>query len=302
MKEKFLKNFYIICILLASVCWGIVGLFTRKLESLGLNFIQIASVRIISAVIIFIIYLFIKDRNGFKIKVRDIPLFIGTGIVSILFFTVCYFKTIQITTISNAVILLYTAPIMVSIMAVIFLKEKYNIGKFVALIFSFIGCVLVIGIGDSQKLNAIGILVGLGAGFGYALYSIFSVFALRKYSPMVVTTLSFVTAAIGSLFICNPPEIISIVAKSNSPIKFTVLIFATGLITAVIPFGLYTFGLKKVEASKASIMCSLEPVVATVTSIIVFAEPFSATSILGMVLVISAIIILNLYKGKKNDA
>ena len=295
------KRFSVICILIASVCWGVVGLFSRRLETFGLNFTQIASVRIISAGIIFSIFLLIKDRKSFRIKIKDIPLFLGTGIASLLFFTVCYFKAIQILDISKAVILLYTAPIMVSIMSVVFLKEKYNMGKFIALIVSFAGCILVIGLGSSQSISFIGILVGLGAGFGYALYSIFGVFALRKYSAMVVTTLSFVTASIGSLFICNPPEIASKISASNNLVEFVVMIFLTGLVTAVIPFGLYTFGLKNVDASKASIMCSLEPVVATVTSIIIFSEPFSFTSILGMALVIFAIVILNVYKGKKDD-
>ena len=72
------------------------------------------------------ITLLIKEPKGFKIKPKDIPLFLALGLVSILFFTCCYFTAIRLMTMSTAAILLYTSPIWVMILAIIFLKEKIN--------------------------------------------------------------------------------------------------------------------------------------------------------------------------------
>lgn len=73
----------------------------------------------------------------------------------------------------------------------------------------------------------------------------------------------------------------------------------TALITAVIPFLAYTPGLEKVEASKAGIIATIEPMVATLIGIIVFSEPLTIMSGAGIVLILTAVIILNLKRKKK---
>ena len=68
----------------------------------------------------------------------------------------------------------------------------------------------------------------------------------------------------------------------------------TAVVTAVIPFLAYTLGLERVEASKAGIIATIEPMVATLIGIVVFSEPLTLMSGLGIILILSAVIILNL--------
>ena len=159
-----------ILIVIAGLFWGSMGLFVRHLNSLGFTSIQVACLRLVTAGILFALILLIKDPKGFKISPKDIPLFLALGLVSILFFTCCYFTAIRLMTMSTAAILLYTSPIWVMILAVFFLKEKINTKKIIALVLAFAGCVLVSGFGG--KVTPVGILVGLGSGLGYGLYSI----------------------------------------------------------------------------------------------------------------------------------
>ena len=67
----------------------------------------------------------------------------------------------------------------------------------------------------------------------------------------------------------------------------------TGLVTAVIPFLAYTLGLRTVEASKAGILATIEPMVATLVGIAVFSEPLTLLSGLGMIMILAAVILLN---------
>ncbi len=67
----------------------------------------------------------------------------------------------------------------------------------------------------------------------------------------------------------------------------------TGLVTAVIPFLAYTLSLRSVEASKAGILATVEPLVATLFGIIVFSEPITLLSGLGIALILAAVILLN---------
>lgn len=282
----------ILLIILAACFWGSMGIFVRRLGEYGFSSIQIVSIRITIAALVFCIILLIKDRTGFRISPRDIPLFLGLGLGSILFFTVCYFSAIAIMSLSTAAILLYTSPIWIMLMSMLFFHEKMNSRKLVALVLAFTGCVLVSGIsGDGMTVT--GILLGLGAGFGYGLYSILGTIALRRYSPYTVTTYTFVVAAIGSWIICQPVDLISKFKAAGSPSGLLLFCILTAILTAVIPFLFYTLGLRTVEAGRAGILATIEPLVATVIGMICFSEPVTILSGAGIVLILTAVVILN---------
>ena len=155
-------------IILAGCFWGSMGIFVRKLGEEGFDSIQIVSIRVTLAALFFSLILFLKDRSGFKISLRDIPLFLGLGFGSVLFFTVCYFTAINMMSLSTAAILLYTSPIWIMLMSVLFFHEKLTERKLIALVAAFGGCVLISGI-SGGGITLTGLLVGLGSGIGYGL-------------------------------------------------------------------------------------------------------------------------------------
>ena len=285
-----------ILIIIAGCFWGSMGIFVRRLGIYGFDSIQIVSIRVTLAAIIFALVLAIKDRKGFKISFKDIPLFLGLGFGSILFFTICYFAAITMMSLSTAAILLYTSPVWIMLMSVLVFHEKLNRKKLVALALAFAGCVLVSGI-SGEGMTLTGLLVGLGSGIGYGLYSILGTIALRRYSSYTVTAYTFIFAAVGSWFICRPADLfnkLSIAKDSGFLIAFC---FLTALITAVIPFLAYTLGLEHVEASKAGIIATIEPMVATLIGVLVFSEPLTIMSGTGILLILSAVVILNAPRG-----
>ncbi len=285
-------------IILAAVFWGLMGLFVRHLAQYGFTAIQIVSMRLTVAAVIFALILLIKEPASFRVSPKDIPLFLGLGLGSVLFFTICYFTSIEIMPLSTAAILLYTSPIWVMLMSVVFFREKLSPIKLAALVLAFGGCVLVSGF-SGGGLSAVGLLIGLGAGLGYGLYSILGTVALRRYSPYTVTACTFIIAAVGSWFVSRPGELLSTLSSAPSPVSLIFFILLTGLVTAVIPFLAYTLGLQQMEASKAAILATVEPMVATLIGAAVFDEPVSLQSALGIALILCAVIILNL-KIKKN--
>ena len=286
------KKLDLILIIIAACFWGSMGIFVRRLTTFGFDSIQIVSIRVTLAALIFCLFLLIKERSGFRISLRDIPLFLGLGIGSILFFTVCYFAAITIMPLSTAAILLYTSPIWIMLMSALFFREKMNSRKVIALLLAFGGCVLVSGI-SGDGISVTGLLLGLGSGIGYGLYSILGTVALRKYSPYTVTTYTFLIAAVGSWIICKPADMLSKIERADSLTGLVFFCVLTALVTAVIPFLAYTLGLRSVEASKAGIIATIEPVVATLVGIICFSETLTFLSGIGIVLVLSAVIILN---------
>ena len=290
--EKSKRNIGPLLIILAGCFWGSMGIFVRKLSTFGFSPIQIVSLRITVAALAFSLLLLIKDRSGFRIALRDLPLFLGLGFGSILFFTVCYFSAITIMPLSTAAILLYTSPIWIMLMSVLFFRERLNRIKLIALALAFAGCVLVSGI-SGEGLTLTGLLLGLGSGIGYGLYSILGTIALRKYSPYTVTTYTFLFAAAGSWLVCGAADMTTKFSAADNLIGLLLFCVLTGLVTAVIPFLAYTLGLRTVEASRAGILATIEPLVATLVGIVVFSEPLTLLSGLGIVLILAAVVLLN---------
>lgn len=287
------KKLDLVLIIIAACFWGSMGIFVRRLTTYGFDSIQIVSIRVTLAALIFCMFLTVGKRSGFRISLRDIPLFLGLGLGSILFFTVCYFTAITIMPLSTAAILLYTSPIWIMLMSAMFFREKMTGRKVIALLLAFGGCVLVSGI-SGDGITFMGLLLGLGSGIGYGLYSILGTVALRKYSPYTVTTYTFLFAAVGSWAICKPADMLSKFEKADDLAGLIFFCILTAFVTAVIPFLAYTLGLRSVEASKAGIIATIEPVVATLVGIICFSEKLTLLPGIGIVLVLSAVIILNI--------
>ena len=297
MKAK--RNAGPLLIILAGCFWGSMGIFVRRLNADGFSSVQVVTIRVTLAALFFAALLFVRNRAGFRISPRDIPLFAGLGLGSILFFTVCYFTAITMMSLSTAAILLYTSPIWIMLMSMLFFREKLNRKKILALALAFAGCVLVSGI-SGNGISMVGLLAGLGSGIGYGLYSILGTIALRRYSPYTVTTYTFLFAAAGSWLICNPADMVS---KFSAAPDLPFLLFfcgLTALVTAVVPFLAYTLGLQKVEASKAGILATVEPMVATLIGILLFSEPLTVLSGVGILLILGAVILLNLKDRDKN--
>lgn len=283
------KQIPCLSVLLAGTLWGMIGLFNRNLAAGGLSASSIVLMRNLGGLILLGLIFLVIDRSVFRIQPKHLPIFFGTGIISVLLFTLCYFSCQQICSLAVAAILLYTAPTFVVILSAVLFHEKITKGKLIALIVAFLGCSFVSGIwGGSLSLTPRGFLLGLGSGFFYGLYSIFGRFALNHYKPFTVTFYTFLFAGLGALFAGKPAEIFHSI---NSP-KMYLLVFGLVLISTVLPYIFYTKGLAELDSGKASILASIEPVIAALVGIAVFGEPMTTGVFLGLACILISVYIL----------
>ncbi|MCM3441159.1 DMT family transporter [Metabacillus halosaccharovorans] len=293
------KNIAYVYILSGAALWGMIGLFVTFLYEAGFSPTQVVAIRAISASIFLLFFVFWKKREAIKIKLSDSKYFVGTGVISIVFFNWCMFEAIKETSISVSSVLLYTAPAFVMIFSRFFFKELFTIRKILALIITFIGCILVIGLfqNTNESVTIYGFLVGLGSGFFYALYSIFGKFALIKYSSVTVTTYTFVFAAIA----ITPFSGLWHVGTIFTNLEVWLSIIGLGLFSTLLAFLLYTKGLESVESGRASILATVEPVVATLIGFLVFQEKLSVWQYVGIIAVIMAVFIVQEKKTNHTD-
>lgn len=282
---------YTAYVLLAGTLWGFMGFFVKNLAEIGIDSTGAVMLRCSVAALCFGITIAVKDLRLFRVKLRDIWCFLGSGVLALLFFTYCYFTSMNYIDLSTAAILLYTAPILVMVMSFFFFGEKFNRVKVLALIMAFVGCCLVSGMGQGT-VPLKGLLLGLGSGLGYALFSIFARFALnRGYDSLTINFWSCLIAGAGAMIIWGPAETFGIAFASPGN---AIWALATGFISCYLPYLFYTIGLSGMETGRASIMASLEPVVATLVGVFIFAQSLSLMSAAGVALVLGAIVVLNI--------
>ena len=118
------KTSSILLVLAAGCMWGCMGLLVRPLNNVGLVTMDICFLRGFVTFVIMLAGLLVFDRTALKIRLKDIWCFVGTGALSVSFFNFCYFKTITLTSLSVAAVLLYTAPAFVMIMSFFLFKES----------------------------------------------------------------------------------------------------------------------------------------------------------------------------------
>lgn len=276
-------------ILAAAALWGVIGIWNRRLMAAGLSPTSIVTVRNCGGMVLLGLALAVRDRSVFRVRREHLKYFFGTGVVSVVLFTACYFSCQQLCSLSVASVLLYTAPSFVVLLSAFLWRERVTGRKLAALGLTLVGCALVCGLFSGQvTVTAAGVLLGLGAGFFYALYSIFGRYALAHYDSMTVTMWTFLFAGPASLVLLRPSELASAFSAPGTWLT------AAGLVavSTAAPYLLYTWGLARVESGRASILASLEPVVASLAGTLLFHEPLSAATLAGIACVLAGVSIL----------
>lgn len=283
---------YVIAALGSGITWGFMPLFSRFLTAEGMSSYGVVIGRCGTAAICFGLLILFTDINQFRIKRKDLWCFFGTGILSLLFFSYCYFTAVNMISMAAAATLLYIAPTVVMILSIILFKEQLTGLKVLEVILAFSGCALVSGITTGFDINVTGVLFGIASGVGYALYTIFSRYALiRGYTGNTINFYSTLFATIGIIIISaakGPMEGIVIEPKT------ILLCLGIGSFSCFLPYMLYTYSLEGLDNSKSSMLASTEPVVSALLGVFIFHEKMTVSTGIGIMLVITAIILLNI--------
>ena len=133
-------------ILAAAALWGIIGVWNRRLMAGGLSPYSIVVVRNCGGLVLLLAVMALRDRSVFHVERQHLKYFFGTGVVSVVLFTVCYFSCQEICSLAVASILLYTAPAIVVVLSAILWREPVTKKKLLALGLTLVGCALVCGV------------------------------------------------------------------------------------------------------------------------------------------------------------
>ncbi|MBC7252269.1 MAG: EamA family transporter, partial [Anaerolineae bacterium] len=173
----------------AAALWATLGLFyTGFIDVYGVPPLGVAFYRATLGFTLLLLALMVARPHWLRIAARDLPLFALFGLLGVAAFFITYVYAIHLTGMAVAVVLMYTAPAWVTVIAWRLFGEGLGRVKLAALGLAFGGCALVARVADPSqiRLNLLGVLCGLGAGLTYGLYTVFNKIAVRRYSPWTV--------------------------------------------------------------------------------------------------------------------
>lgn len=287
-------------IILAGVLWGTSGIFVHYLAPYGVTSLQMTMVRGLVSFLCLAIFALVRDRGLFRVRALDLLYFIGMGVF--LFGTAsCYFISMQMTSVSTAVVLMYTAPLYVMLFSVLFLGEKLSHLKLVALVLMLLGCCLVSGVIGGLRFDAAGIAIGAASGLCFAAYNILTKLAMQRGARASSATLySFLSVAAVGLAFSAPWELT--VSAARAPAVTLPLLIGLGVVTCTLPYIFYTLAMKELPAGTASALGIVEPMSATLFSVLLFSEPMNWSSGAGVALILLSVFLLSRVEGKGDRA
>ena len=276
-------------IILAGTCWGVISIFINYLSAAGLGEMQISFLRQFFAVLVFALIILTRDRSKFRIPLKDLGLIMLVGFINGVLFNFLYFYTIVHSRASIAVVLLYTSPVFVIILARIFFKEKITRNKFIALVLTVVGCVFVTGVlGEGYTPPPAAILTGVLTGLAYALNNILTSAAVKKNDPLTVT---MYTLLFSFMFLIPFSGWNSLTSMCRANPMILAVAFLMCLVTAVLAQYFFSVGLGLIESGKAAIYGATEPIVGSLVGIFIFHEESNLMKIIGIIMVIAAILL-----------
>lgn len=282
---------------IAGILWGSAGVFVRELSDFGMDRYTILSTRMIVATLFMLVIVGIYNKSLLKIRLKDLWLFIGTGLMGILGLNFFYNEAVGEITLSLAAILLSMAPIFVMILSAFIFKERITVRKINCLVLAILGCILASGVveaamGSGLQVSARGVAMGILSGFFCALYGIFSKLAAeRGYSTYTILFYSLLLCAIVLLPLTDWNT--SVLFIQSAPINNTVFAVAHSFCTSILPYLFYSIALLYMENGKVSIMAGGgEPMAVVVFGILFFAEMPTMLNLTGLAITIFALYML----------
>lgn len=272
-------------LLLAASLWGLIGPVARFAFEAGVTPLEVAFWRASLAWVPFGLHAVAIRQT--RVEPRHLPRIGLFGVLCIGVFYAAFQVTVEAGGAALASILLYTAPAWVVLMAHVLLSECATPRKILAVGLTLAGVALIAqgggGVLRAGGVSGIAIAMGLLSGFAYALYFIFGKGVLRRYPT---PTLFLYVMPVGAAALLPFVEFVH-----KTPQAWLALI-ALAVVCTYFAFLAYYAGLRHLEASRAAVVVTIEPVVATVIAWWWWDERFGAIGLAGGAFILGGVLLV----------
>ncbi len=292
MKERSVTRGTIM-VLITAVCFGATGIAAKLAYAEGATPIFVLVMRFTTAAILLWIYNLVSGRMGKGSITRKqlLLLFLAGGIFNFTT-TMCYFNAIVYIPVSLNVMILYLYPVLINLFSAVILKERMMSRQVIALVMAFSGIVMMVW-APGIYINWFGVLLAAFAALSNSSYVLMLGSRLIEELDSITVSTYVTTFAAVSFLITGA-------AANQLGLHISVggwgaILFIALFCTVIATIALY-LGVKEIGASRASIICTFEPVVAALLGILILKETLTVFQAAGAVLIIAAVVIVNTVK------
>lgn len=300
---------------LAALCWATGGLSAKWLFTpldavtrtwpfpplgIAIDPAILSASRALIAFMMLLAYLLLARRSALRITLRDVPFLAFFGVAGLAMVHFTYFKTISLTSVATAILLEYLAPVIVLIIAVTLLGDRFTWSLPAAVVLSVSGCALVVGAigGTGLAVSPEGLAWGLASAVFFAGYTLMGRWAAHRYSSWTLLTYGLGAATLFWFIVLGGPAPV-LRALSDGPTLVAVTFVA--FVSTVVPFGAFLKALRHIRATEASVTSTLEPVIAAIAAWALLGERLTIIQLVGGVLVIAAIFVAQIKSRSAED-
>lgn len=282
-----------LCVIISAFIFGFTPILCKLTYSGGSNAIMLVFLR--NTMSLPIMYSILKYKKiSLKVSWKEFYKLFILSIFSTILTALLLYISYNYISVGMATTVHYVYPILVAVVLAIFFKEKITKIQVISLIISFVGVLLFFDGGTS--LNFAGLFIAFASGISYGMALIYmDKSGLKDYHPLLVT---FYTCSFASIIL-----LMVAIKSGNFTIALTptawLYSFIVSILTSVIGISFMQIGVRNIGPTTTSILCMFEPITSVLMGIILLSEPITFKSILACILILTAVLMLSVFKEKK---
>lgn len=270
--------------ILSMIIFGTIGLVVRYIDlSSSETALLSSSIGCLFLMIVF----FINQRRTFKWKKMkgNVLVLMASG-MALGGNWIFLYQSYGYTSLANATLGYYFAPVFVMLLSPIVLKEQLPLKKVMCIVMALIGMMFIVGngISSSGTEDVLGIIFGLVAAGFYAALMLLNKF-IKGINRLEVTIIQLATTAFILLPYVLITEGLNIINISISTYPFIIIL---GVINTGVGFWLFFSGMEKIKGQSIAMLSYVDPFVAILISGLILREQFSIIQMIGGVLLLGS--------------
>jgi drug/metabolite transporter (DMT)-like permease len=280
----------LIAVVISAACFGTLAVLTELAYAEGTTPLPLLTWRFALVSVLMAAYLFVWQPKALMEGARDLPRYAALSLTGYGAASLCFFYALNYTSAPVVAVLLYTYPAIVSVLSAIFGQERFTRARALALVLTFAGCVLVVGVLDATVVVSVpGVALGLGAALGYSVFNLLSYTLVGRQRRLVVMTYTFGISALAmGVVALLAGESLSVTGWSP---RLWLLVAAIVLVPTFLAVVLYLRGIRGLGAPQAAIVSTTEPLFTIVLAAIVLPDGrLTPIQLCGAALVVAGVV------------
>ena len=289
-------------VLSASVLFGINGTVSKLAMQSGLSSSELVLVRIAGAAVLYVVIALLRQRRGLgslRTSRTELPHLVLLGIVGVTLLQWTYFVAIERLPVGIALLIEYTAPVIVALWVLLVRHESVRARVWAALALCLSGLALVAQVWQGVSLDVVGLIAGFAAAACLAGYWLIGEHGVNRRDPWSLCAWIFCIGAVPWVFLAPawtlPTEALTALTTVPLGAGFDVpvwlLVFWVITLGTVVPFTLTLMALGALGATRTGLVATTEPVFAGIVAWIVLGEALDAVQLLGAGVIMAGILL-----------